>query len=258
MPESTTSPSQFFYTTSSRVAAFFAMIIAIVPAGCQRLATDGGDFGESGSESGADDDDSTIPPRGDTACVEMSPGQVTCWIEWGEVWARVMPDCQVDELVSAAVWGPMHEEDLGDQWGLVPCFDVISTDATLCLWSDENVLLFETIGDWSPELSSVIGMFDPVAEPCAMPSCPVGELGCPCESHACAPGLTCAEAEDGATACGPKSEGSSCDHGLPLVLPGISVDGACVAQCAQGDGCGPMTCSPNGPFASDGFCAWPP
>jgi hypothetical protein len=126
-------------------------------------AIDGGETETVGDGDAPEAD--TTPELGERVCVEMSPGQVTCWIGWGNVHARVMLDCQVDELVTGGIWVPGEEVDL-DGWGPAMCHDSTFADLTVCLWGPEQMMLTYTLNGWAPVLSAEVENWPAAESPC--------------------------------------------------------------------------------------------
>lgn len=89
--------------------------------------------------------------------------------------------------------------------------------------------------------------------PYVCPACWPGSLGCACATDSTCDGdAVCVVAQDGADVCAPPSESAGeCAPGTVYYQSG------CPESCEQYDDCGPAECSPIGPFAWQGICAWP-
>jgi hypothetical protein len=83
------------------------------------------------------------------------------------------------------------------------------------------------------------------------PLCWPGSLGCACTVEGTCDGdAVCVVADNDADICALPSDGS-CPSGA------VYHQGGCLDACSQYDDCGLAVCSPVGPYAVDGICAWP-
>lgn len=202
-----------------------------------------------------------IDPGSDIRCVEIVPGQVSCWVSWDIAWARVMLPCQVDAGVDGLAWTEGYDDMIGI-WGPVVCHDLFAGDQRFCLYSESNVILTEVEVDvWSPDVSALVAQLPDVDPPCGdafstgdmWGPCPVDANGsvtlCNSESLACVPSV-------------------NVDHNICLPLGycpaspfGTSVEmgwgDACYPRCADTSSCAKGQDCVEALADGGSMCAWP-
>jgi hypothetical protein len=97
-------------------------------------------------------------------CVEDSPVS-SCWVPWEDEHARVMLSCEVEQAIAAGVIGHGFERDL-EHWGAVTCYELTSSDLSLCIMGRAEVVLADYGGHWGPVTSSEPASADLAAPPC--------------------------------------------------------------------------------------------
>ena len=126
------------------------------------------DSGDSSSDGGTDESGDTGDGAARTSawptCVELYPGEVTCWAAWGGTWAQIALPCHISALVAALALGPAYHDDLED-WGPVECHLVLGGDNSICLLGD-GVILSRISGAWEPNLSDDVWLAPAVEPPC--------------------------------------------------------------------------------------------
>ncbi len=142
---------------------------------------DSSGYSEGTGDGDGDGDGEPLVPGEELRCVELVPGSVSCWVDWGIAWARVMLPCQVSQGVEAGAWGEGFDNAV-EPWGPVVCHGLLG-GGRFCLYTEANVLLTEALG-WAPEVSALVGQLQVVDPPCGGEGdgCDgePGELGCPC------------------------------------------------------------------------------
>jgi hypothetical protein len=118
-----------------------------------------------------------VEPGTDIRCVELVPGQVSCWTDWDLAWARVMLPCQVTAGVEGLAWTEGYDVDVAG-WGPVVCHDVLA-GGRFCLYGEANVLLSQSTEGWVPEVSALVGQLPAVDPPCG--DYAPGTLGSNCD-----------------------------------------------------------------------------
>lgn len=154
-------PNENYNSTTARLAAS-AFFITLMTVACGPNQGDGNGWEDGESGSGTDGGDTPIPGD-EIRCVELVPGQVSCWVGWELAWARVMLPCQVASGVEGLAWTEGYD-DVISPWGAVVCHDILAGDQRLCLYGESSVLLTETTSGWVPEVSALAGTL-PIADP---------------------------------------------------------------------------------------------